>query len=55
LSSDLDFIALVSVDASAGVVIDNYIRYLPDDFNASEVVYEGATWSGDRGIAKRCT
>lgn len=44
------FIALVSVDVSAGVVIDNYIGYLPDDFNASEVVYEVASWRGDRGI-----
>jgi hypothetical protein len=49
-SSACRFIALVSVDASAGVVIDNYTGYLPDDFNASEVVYEVASSRGDRGI-----
>lgn len=49
-SSAYQFIALVSVDASAGVVIDNYIGYLPDDINGDEVVYEVASWRGDRGI-----
>jgi len=49
-SSAYRFIALVSVDASAGVVIDNYIGYLPDDINGDEVVYEVASWRGDRGI-----
>lgn len=46
-SSDRRFIALVSLDVSAGVVIDNYIGYLAGDFNVSEVVYEVASWSGD--------
>jgi len=49
-SSARRFVALVPVDASAGLVIDNYIGYLPDDFNASEIVYEVACWRGDRGI-----
>jgi hypothetical protein len=38
------FIALVSVDLSAGIVIDSYIGYLPEDLNASEIVYEIASW-----------
>jgi hypothetical protein len=38
------FLALVAIDMTVGIVIDSYIGYLPEDFNASEVVFEVASW-----------
>jgi hypothetical protein len=37
-------VALVAMDLSAGIVIDNYCGYLEDDFNPDEMVFEVARW-----------
>jgi hypothetical protein len=53
-SSACRFIALVSVDHSAGVVIDDYIRYQSFRYPL-EVVYRVASWCGNRDITSPCT
>lgn len=42
-----DSVVAVSQDGSAGVVIDSYVGYLPEEPNPDEIVYELTAWNGD--------
>ena len=39
-----DRVAVVTVDGSAGIIVDEYAGCLPNDYNPDEVVYELGIW-----------
>ena len=39
-----DRVAVIAVDGSAGIIVDEYAGCLPNDYNPDEVVYELGVW-----------
>ena len=39
-----DRVAVIAGDSSAGIIVDEYCGYLPNDYNPDEVVYELGVW-----------